>query len=137
MSDEQMQFDRDQWPKEGTQISHLPADLKDLWDTFPEQAAVFIAEALVNNPPRIGVDLETCSIEIFLWEVGGDVIVLRTDLPTEIEFAAELYDTVTSEEQADEARRQIASLDRIAISTEAAKQSILQQIKTFDNLKPK
>ena len=65
------------WPKGGT---NLAVDLGDLWDKFEDQASIFVAEALIHDPPHAHIDLEAGEIETFLWTVGNDVVCLREAL---------------------------------------------------------
>jgi hypothetical protein len=127
MTDEEqhgIRFDRSYWPECGTKIDKLPADLNDLWETFEEQASVFVAEALINEEHTTRVDLAGASVEIYLWSVGGDTLARSVGLPEEITEASRDYTAIRSDAQAEEVGDWIAGLDKITEATAEAKRHL-------------
>lgn len=112
--------DRSYWPECGTIIpTALPTDLNDLWDRHGDQAEVFVAEALISNAPH--AHLSHGQVEVFLWSVGGDTLVLYQPFTELIEEVATEYSELRSDAEADDVRDQIAELEKIEAAITAAK----------------
>jgi hypothetical protein len=122
-----VEFDRIYWPECGTIIAAaLPADLDDLWEYHADQASVFVAEAIIENPPRVFFQGDG-RIEIFLWTVGGDTLVLYEPLDQLI-ADMDFYDGIRSQEQADDVIAQIATLEKIEAAIATAKNRMHEQL---------
>jgi len=118
-----LRLDRDCWPKSGTLVESLPKDLNDLWAGFEDQAAVFVAEALISDPPHSCIDLrgDAPRAETFLWTVGGDCVTLEENLIELIEYSARDYDKILSDAQRADVTEQIEGLDKIEGAVKAAR----------------
>lgn len=116
-------FDKSYWPSTGTSVPTLPADLNDLWETCEEQATVFVAEALLGDPPRIGIDLtgDGAVIEVFAWDVGGDTISFREPLVDVITSDIDLFGPIRGDAQAAELEQFIANLSKVVEAAERGK----------------
>lgn len=128
---DELSFDRSYWPEGGTTISHLPVDLNTLWEEFYDQTQTFVAESLIDDPPWGSISLDKASVEIGLWTVGNDIVTLEFDLPERIQTAAEDYAIIQSDEQAEEALRWIAGLDKIGEAVARSKEHLQRVINEF------
>jgi hypothetical protein len=112
-------FDKSFWPESGTTVPAMPTDLDDLWGgDLEDQASTFVAHALISNPPRMCLSLnarpEHAEILVYLWDIGGDCLVIHEPLPELIiESAHFYYDKITSNAQAEDVQSHIKALQEV------------------------
>jgi hypothetical protein len=130
-----VEYDREFWPESGTNIStSFPTDLNLLWHNYEDQACVFVAEALIADPPstHITSGVDGLEIETFLWEVGGDTLVCSESLDECIvRSARNEYNFVVSQDQADEVLEQIAKLEKTEAAIKEAKKYLQDMVDAF------
>jgi len=132
-----IRFDKKFWPESGTMVPAAAvegADLNDLWQDHEAQAATFVAEALISDPPKFIVQLQdgSAKIEAFLWEVGGDNLVVDAALGPLIESAIRDYEFIRSESQAADIKRRLASLEHLEVCIGRAKEFGQRQLAEFE-----
>ena len=134
-----IEFDKKFWPKTGTKISkQFPHDLTDLWSEFPDQTTVFIAEALIDNEPRVYIHLDDGEpmVEVFLWEVGGDTLSLKVNIAnilTEDLLSLRCF----SDEQREEVSNHLKALDVLTEAINEMKKCWGKLIADYDKRKKK
>jgi hypothetical protein len=133
MAAAKVNFDKSYWPENGTVVPFIPADLNDLWDTAEGQAATFVAEALISDPPRSNVDLygDGARIETFLWSIGGDTLTVEESLDELLAEANDFYDIIRSDEQAEDVESVIANLARLEETIKALKGKAEKMLEEF------
>jgi hypothetical protein len=118
--------DRSYWPKCGTQVEVLPTlDLNDLWERFPDQTSVLVAEAIIGDPPHTHMTSGN-TIETFIWSVGGDTLILEASLD---ELIIE-YGEDGCRGAPDELRDQIAGLEKVEAAIKVVKDRIRAALET-------
>jgi len=106
--------DRTYWPECGTKVPAIPTDLQILWDDYPDQASVFVAEALTeSNHLDANFSCQDGSIVVYLWSVGGDTLSVRYDLQEEIKDTVSDYMDILSEPQAEEVAECVQGLQAL------------------------
>lgn len=138
MSD--VNFDKRYWPECGATIGQRPSepyDLRDLWQDHEEQAAVFVAEALVYDPPRISFQLSSeANIKVFLWSVGGDCLTVEEPLAELIDASYRVYDHIRSDEQAEDVKERLTQLELVAAAIARARGFLEGQLKQYEPPSP-
>lgn len=135
-----IKFDESYWPKCGTMVSQIPHDLNDLWETHPDQAGVFVAEALINENSAAMVEIDNDgppTIWVPLWSIGGDTLVIEADLCKEIIDAARFSysrerQPVRSQAQRDEAIEYLGKLKKIKDAAIRGMEIIEEAVSDFD-----
>ena len=123
--------DRSYWPEGGTKVAAIPSDLNDLWDTFPDQATTFVAEALADRDDiNAHFHCQDASIQVYLWSVGGDTLTVRFDLKEEIKFSASDY-YVRSEPQAQEVLECVQGLQALEGAVRDARVKLESKLAEF------
>jgi hypothetical protein len=105
-----------------------------MWDIADDQAAVFVAEALISDPPDMTLHNRDAEVKVvvFVWSVGGDTITLERPLaPLIVEFGND-YDSVRSTAQADDVAEQIAALDEVEKAIKTAKSHMQDMLKKWE-----
>ena len=123
-------FDRSFWPTTGTKIPSKPGegyDLNDLWEDFPDQASIFVAEAILALDPhymRISLNGAEPIVEVGIWSVGGDLLVARRCLSSLIEEACKTYDVIYGNAQAEDVRQHISNVEKLEAIFAGGKKSL-------------
>lgn len=133
-----LKFDRSYWPSEVMEVPAKPYDLADLWVDCEDQASVFVAEALIDDPPDFRVSLEDGKpqAECFLWTVGGDTVTLYADLCEAITDDSDYEGLALSPEQAGDVRERLAALDLLSAAIQTARDKYNRWMGTADNGAP-
>jgi hypothetical protein len=126
-------FDKTYWPKAGTLVPSIPHDLNDLWDEYEDQASIFIAEALIDNPPDSRINLQAAEPEIktYLWSLGGDCITMRESLIVLISESVLDYNQIKSVAQAQDLEQRLANLQKMEDAIDRAKKYLINQLDEF------
>ncbi len=130
-----IQFDKKYWPECGSRIGIRPADgydLNDLWDTHRDQSSVFVAEALIADPPDIYLALEShADVTVSLWEVGGDTVMVSEPLVDLIDRSYRDYDQIRGPEQEQDVKDTLAQLERISDAISRARDELKKQLDEY------
>ena len=132
-------FDKSRWPDGGTVVSAMPQDLNDLWNHHESQAATFVAEAILSDPPVMALNLSEqphALLICFLWTVGDDGLRIEEPLAGLIEEAATMYEEIRSQAQADDVRAQLVGLQDIERAVARTKASIERQLQEWSSKNP-
>jgi hypothetical protein len=122
-------FDRQYWPTK----KPVTIDMDTFFSNYPDEIDVFVAESVIANPPLMCIhfDGDEPIIEIFLWDVGDDVVTVRTSLAALIEDDATDYDKIRSTEQADDIKQRLTNLDKLQAAINNAKDRLNKQLSDF------
>lgn len=123
-------FDRSYWPAK-------PISLDDILAEHPDEAEIFVAESLINDPPTmtVHVDGEDAEIQVFLWSVGGDTVAVTEPLVELIE-ETEGYGEIISEEQAEDVKKRLANLEKLENAIQNVKDRLNKELTVYQNNKP-
>lgn len=126
-------FDKSYWPDCGTVVPSIPEDLNELWEYRADQAAVFVAEAIIQDEPSSHVMLEggTAKVETFLWSVGGDTLTVEEDLSDLIRASARVYEVIVSPAQEQDVVERLSSLDAVEKSLAEARSFLSGQLTAY------
>lgn len=125
-----MHFDKSFWPEAKKGIS---IDIDDLLTAHAEAFDKFVAESLIDNPPMMVIKLngDEPEIEVFLWDIGGDVVVATEQLVPLIELSVRDYLTIRGEGQAEDVRAQLANLNKLETAVKDAKDRLSELLSEF------